>query len=127
MVETGAFRRARSSETALEKEDASGNIRCADNLYMDGAKVMSFTLREVPKAYHRLLELTGTAPDAVDHVVLHQANRFMLDALQHKMAVPDAKLPRHFQNVGNTVSSTIPFVLAKLRRTGRWRRERESC
>jgi 3-oxoacyl-[acyl-carrier-protein] synthase-3 len=105
MVETGAFRRARSSETALEKEDASGNIRCADNLYMDGAKVMSFTSRG-PQGLSPPARAHRTAPDAVDHVVLHQANRFMLDALQHKMAVPDAKLPRHFQNVGNTVSST---------------------
>jgi 3-oxoacyl-[acyl-carrier-protein] synthase-3 len=34
------------------------------------------------------------------------------------MDLPDAKLPRHFQNVGNTVSSTIPFVLASMMDNG---------
>ena len=118
IVETGAFRRPRCAESGLESEDASGNIRSADNLYMDGARVMSFTLKEVPKAYHDLLELSGIGEDDYDHLVLHQANRFMLDALQKKMAVADAKFPRHFKNIGNTVSSTIPFVLAKLMETG---------
>jgi 3-oxoacyl-[acyl-carrier-protein] synthase-3 len=100
--------------TAVEQTDRSGNTRSADNLYMDGARVMSFTLKEVPKIYRELLDEVGRGVDEVDHVVLHQANRFMLDALQHKMAIPDAKFPRHFEDVGNTVSSTIPFVLAKL-------------
>jgi len=118
MVETGGFRRARCAQSAIETEDASGNIRSDDNLYMDGAKVMSFSLREVPKAYEKLLRLSASTTEEVDHVVLHQANRFMLDALQKKMAVPDAKLPRHFETIGNTVSSTIPFVLAKLMENG---------
>jgi len=118
IVETGAFRRPRCTESAIEIADASGNIRSADNLYMDGGRVMSFTLKEVPKAYHELLGRAGVTEEEVDHIVLHQANRFMLDALQKKMAVPDAKLPRHFEMIGNTVSSTIPFVLAKLMEEG---------
>jgi 3-oxoacyl-[acyl-carrier-protein] synthase-3 len=118
IVETGAFRRPRCSESALEREDASGNIRSDDNLFMDGAKVMGFTLREVPRAYGRLLSLSESTQDDYDYFVLHQANRFMLDALQKKMGLPDAKVPRYFENIGNTVSSTIPFVLAKLMENG---------
>jgi 3-oxoacyl-[acyl-carrier-protein] synthase-3 len=118
IVETGGFRRPRCPESAIEAEDASGNTRSADNLYMDGARVMSFTLKEIPKAYRELLAVSGITEQGYDHLVLHQANRFMLDALQKKMAVPDAKLPRHFENIGNTVSSTIPFVLANLMETG---------
>jgi 3-oxoacyl-[acyl-carrier-protein] synthase-3 len=114
IVETGAFRRPRSAESGLESEDVSGNTRSADNLYMDGARVMSFTLKMVPKAHDELLRRAGAEADGYDYLVLHQANRFMLDALQHKMAVPDAKFPRHFEEIGNTVSSTIPFVLAKM-------------
>jgi 3-oxoacyl-[acyl-carrier-protein] synthase-3 len=118
IVASGGFRTPRCAETGVEQEDRSGNIRSADNLYMDGGRVMGFTLREVPRTYHRMLEATGSTPDTVDHVVLHQANRFMLDTLQKKMAVPDVKLPRHFEHIGNTVSSTIPFVLANLMENG---------
>jgi 3-oxoacyl-[acyl-carrier-protein] synthase-3 len=85
---------------------------------MDGARVMSFTLKEVPRTLERLLEATSCTVDDVDYVVLHQANAFMLDALQRKMALPPAKVPRHFEEIGNTVSSTVPFVLAKMLEDG---------
>jgi 3-oxoacyl-[acyl-carrier-protein] synthase-3 len=83
---------------------------------------MGFTLREVPRTYKRLLERSELTPDEIDHVVLHQANKFMLDALQKKLVVPDAKFPRFYEDVGNTVSSTIPFVLADLDAKGSLRR-----
>jgi 3-oxoacyl-[acyl-carrier-protein] synthase-3 len=118
IVEAGGFRTARSAETALEQEDRTGNIRSRDNLYMNGANVMNFSLREVPRTFARLLELTRSAPEEVDFVVLHQANKFMLDALQRKLALPPDKVPRRYEDVGNTVSSTIPFVLADLRESG---------
>jgi 3-oxoacyl-[acyl-carrier-protein] synthase-3 len=118
IVGTGGFRTPRCAETAVEREDRSGNIRSTDNLYMDGARVMSFTLKEVPRTLDRLLAATASSIDDVDYVVLHQANAFMLDALQRKMALPPRKVPRHFEEIGNTVSSTIPFVLAKMLEDG---------
>jgi 3-oxoacyl-[acyl-carrier-protein] synthase-3 len=42
----------------------------------------------------------------------------MLDALQRKLALPAEKVPRRYEDVGNTVSSTIPFVLADLQQNG---------
>lgn len=117
MVEAGGFRTPRCAETALETEDSTGNVRSRDNLFMHGANVMNFSLREVPRTYKKLLELTGLTADTVDHVVLHQANKFMLDALQRKLGLPADKVPRRYEDVGNTVSSTIPFVLADLQKS----------
>jgi 3-oxoacyl-[acyl-carrier-protein] synthase III len=119
IVEAGGFRTPRCAETAAERDDGMGNVRSRDNLYMNGANVMSFTLREVPRTFARLLEKSGTAPGDYDHVVLHQANKFMLDALQKKLGLPDRQVPRHYEAIGNTVSSTIPFVLASLEGEGR--------
>ena len=119
IVEAGGFRRPRDNETALALADASGNMRSPENLYMNGGEVLNFTLREVPRTYRLLLDLAGLTEDEVDYVVLHQANRFMLDTLQKKLGLSDAKLPRCYEAVGNTVSSTIPFVLENLIKTGR--------
>ncbi|HEX9947250.1 MAG TPA: ketoacyl-ACP synthase III [Allosphingosinicella sp.] len=119
IVESGGFRTPRCAETAIENADGMGNVRSRDNLYMNGANVMTFTLREVPRTFARLLEKTGTVAGDYDHVVLHQANKFMLDALQKKLGLPDRQVPRHFAAIGNTVSSTIPFVLASLEEEGR--------
>jgi 3-oxoacyl-[acyl-carrier-protein] synthase-3 len=81
---------------------------------MDGGAVLNFTLTEVPRAYRRLIEDTGAGDDPFDQVVLHQANKFMIDALQKKLGLPNHKVPRQYELIGNTVSSTIPFVLAGL-------------
>jgi 3-oxoacyl-[acyl-carrier-protein] synthase III len=114
IVEAGGFRRPRNAATAIVRDDGAGNSRAAENLFMNGANVMSFSLREVPRTYEALLEKAGWTPADVDYVVLHQANKFMLDALQKKLSLPDAKCPRHYEDIGNTVSSTIPFVLSEL-------------
>ncbi len=119
IVKAGGFRHPHSADTLIETEDRSGNIRSADNLYMDGGAVMSFTLREVPRAFRQLLAKSDTNVDDYDHIVLHQANKFMLDALQKKLDLTDDKVPRRFEDIGNTVSSTIPFVLAGLLEDGK--------
>lgn len=123
IVETGGGRIARSSQTSEPFEDASGNIRSRDNLYMDGGAVMNFTLKEVPKVVSTLLDRCGLAREEVDTFVLHQANRFMLDALRKKLSVPEEKLPVRMEMVGNTVSSTIPLVLAEMLDNGCFERK----
>lgn len=118
IVEAGGFRTPRGIDTGTAVEDAQGNVRSREHLFMHGANVMNFSLREVPRTFTRLLELGGVDKAEVDHVVLHQANKFMLDALQRKLGLPAEKVPRLYEDVGNTVSSTVPFVLADLRRNG---------
>jgi len=113
IVESGAARLARCAATAEESMDRDGNVRSRDHLYMNGGAVLNFTLREVPRAVATLLEKTGTVAADYDKVVLHQANKFMLDALQKKLEIPAERMSRHFERIGNTVSSTIPFALER--------------
>lgn len=114
IVETGAARRPRTAESAVAVPDAAGNVRAQDDLYMNGAGVMSFSLRTVPPTVDALLAKAGMERDQISQYVLHQANKFMLDALQKALQLSPTKLPRHFAETGNTVSSTIPFVLERL-------------
>ena len=118
VVEAGGFRVPRCAETAVEQADAGGNVRSRDDLFMHGGNVMNFSLREVPRTYDELLERTGLGAEEIDYVVLHQANKFMLDALQRKLRLPSEKVPRRYEDIGNTVSSTIPFVLENLLQNG---------
>lgn len=115
IVEAGGFRRPGDADSARESTDASGNVRSAEHLYMNGAEVFAFTLREVPLAVERLLDKAGLARDEVDLYVLHQANRFMLDALRRKLALEPERMPVCMTDVGNTVSSSIPLALIALR------------
>lgn len=118
IVEAGGARTPRSADTALELADESGNVRSRDDLYMNGAEVMGFSLREVPKAVAGLLVKADVPKEAIDFFVLHQANRFMLEALRKKLKIDAAKFPIHIENCGNTVSSTIPLALIAMREQG---------
>lgn len=118
IVEAGMFRMPKSESTSNELTDTSGNIRSSQNLYMNGAEVMSFSLKEVPKAVETLLLKANKSKEDIDYFVLHQANKFMLDALRKKINVESEKLPILMEDVGNTVSSTIPVTLFKMKQNG---------
>ncbi|MFM0058073.1 ketoacyl-ACP synthase III [Paraburkholderia phytofirmans] len=118
IVKAGLFREPKSAQSALETTDASGNVRTDEHLYMNGAEVMAFSLAEVPKAATSLLEKAGMDREEIDFFVLHQANRFMLEALRKKMKVPEAKFPILMEQCGNTVSSTVPLALKQMKDDG---------
>jgi 3-oxoacyl-[acyl-carrier-protein] synthase-3 len=119
IVEAGMYRLPKSCDTSIEQRDDSGNVRSRENLYMNGAEVMAFSLKEVPKAADALLQKAGKTKEDIDLFVLHQANKFMLEALRKKMKVPEEKLPITMESCGNTVSSTIPIAIFKLIQQGR--------
>uniref|UniRef100_UPI0040479CBE ketoacyl-ACP synthase III n=1 Tax=Polynucleobacter sp. TaxID=2029855 RepID=UPI0040479CBE len=122
IVESGMFRMNRSAETAKEIVDSFGNVRSKDNLFMNGAEVMTFSLKEVPKAVEALLTKAGKGVENIDMFIMHQANKFMLEALRKKLKLDEAKMPILVENIGNTVSSTIPIALFQLFEQGKLKR-----
>ncbi|CAB4051045.1 ketoacyl-ACP synthase III [Paraburkholderia phenoliruptrix] len=118
IVKAGLFREPKSVASAIKKEDASGNVRTDEHLYMNGAEVMAFSLAEVPKAATSLLEKAGMDREDIDFFVLHQANRFMLEALRKKMKIPESRFPIVMEQCGNTVSSTVPLALKQMKDDG---------
>lgn len=119
IVPAGAMRLPHSVASALETQDASGNVRSQDNLFMNGAEIMQFTLSSVPRVMRELLESAGKTLDDIDHVIFHQANQFMLEALRKKIKIPAEKFIVELDMTGNTVSSTIPIAIARARASGR--------
>jgi 3-oxoacyl-[acyl-carrier-protein] synthase-3 len=113
IVPTGGARRARDAESAVETEDASGNVRTADNIYMNGGAIVSFTLKAVPAAITRLLDDARLTMDDIDLFVFHQASAFILEKLRAKIGIPPERFVVDLETCGNTVSSTIPLALEK--------------
>lgn len=88
----------------------SGTDSC---LRMDGAAVYEFALREVPPAVAGVIKLAGWSPEAVDHLVLHQANRFVVSSVARKCGFPEAKVPMDLaEQFGNQSSASIPAAMA---------------
>jgi len=111
VVPAGGMRRPHSEATAREAEAEQGNVRSADNLFMDGPEIFNFTLTAVPESVDRLLKKSGLSLDQVDLFVFHQANRYMLDHLRKRLHIPVEKFVLAMADCGNTVSSTIPIAL----------------
>jgi 3-oxoacyl-[acyl-carrier-protein] synthase-3 len=51
--------------------------------------------------------------DEIDFVIFHQANKYMIDYLRRKLAIPEHKFFMDMADTGNTVSATIPIGLKK--------------
>jgi 3-oxoacyl-[acyl-carrier-protein] synthase-3 len=117
IVKSGGMRPVAPSGAAAEKPGGFGSS-C---LFMNGPEIYTFTLRAVPALVQALLQRAELTEEQVDCFLLHQANSFMLDALRQKMKLPDHKLGFHLQDVGNTVSATIPMALERLTQKGQVR------
>ena len=99
--------------------DKNGNPVSSDYLFMNGAQIFAFTQRNVPKVINEVLEKNNLAKEDIDMFVLHQANRYMLDFLRNKMDIPEDKFYIFMENVGNTVSNSIPLCLVEARKENR--------
>lgn len=88
-----------------------GVLRSDQELYMNGAELFTFTLREVPPLVRSSLAASGWTVDNVDAFVFHQANLFILRQLAKRLQITDAQLPLSLEEFGNTSSASIPLTL----------------
>ena len=109
IVKNGAGRHL--THTGHETIDNEGNTRRDDYFYMDGSRVFNFTIDRVPSLINETLRQNEISLEEVDHVVLHQANKFMLNTLRKVCHIPKEKFYINLENTGNTTSTTIPLAL----------------
>ena len=119
IVPAGGSRRPRTQCSAIESEDEGGNVRSADNLFMNGPEIFNFTLSAVPESVDRLLAKSGISLGDVDLFVFHQCNQQLLDHLRKRLKIPAEKFYVFMKDCANTVSSTIPIALKSARNEGR--------
>ena len=119
IVKSGAARMPEKQNDLVY--DKNGNPVSSDYLYMNGAQIFVFTQRMVPKAINDVLAKNHLEQSDIDLYVLHQANRYMLDFLRKKMAIPEDRFYVYMENVGNTVSNTIPICLVEAEKENRMR------
>lgn len=109
IVKTGGFRNHSQLNDLVI--DESGNPKSSDFLYMDGSEILKYTLDYFPPLVVDTLSRNNLDQKDIDLFVFHQANKFIMELLRKKMKIEEEKYYRFFENVGNTVSSTIPIAL----------------
>lgn len=83
-----------------------------DTLRMLGSNVFKFTMTVVPAQITGYLEREGLVPDEVDLFLLHQGSRFIVESMAKRLGIPPERAPFAASQTGNTVSSSIPLLLA---------------
>ena len=80
-------------------------------IQQQGQHVFKYAVRKFAESAEKLLlrnDFTGTD---VDLFVAHQANIRIIEAAQHRMGLPDAKVVKNIHEYGNTTAATIPLAM----------------
>jgi 3-oxoacyl-[acyl-carrier-protein] synthase-3 len=88
-------------------------------VYMNGREVFKFAVGVVPKSIQQVLDRSGLKIEDIDHVVLHQANIRIMQAMSEKLNIPEERLIVNLDRYGNTSAASIPIALNEAVLNGR--------
>jgi 3-oxoacyl-[acyl-carrier-protein] synthase-3 len=88
-------------------------------VHMNGREVFRHAVRNLAAGAVEAIEAAGLSRADVDHVVAHQANARILQAVAQRANVPFDRFFINIEKYGNTSSASIPVALDEARRAGR--------
>jgi len=80
-------------------------------VHQEGSQVFKYAVRRMAELAACLLERNGFTSDDLALVVPHQANLRIIQAMQQRLGVDDAKVMVNIDKYGNTTGGTIPLGL----------------
>lgn len=111
IVPDGGCRHPFNEHSAEMEEFEEGIRRSRLHEKMDGGAVFSFAFFNVPRSLKSLMNHYGISDETVDYLLLHQANRFMCNAIRKKLKMPEEKVPFNIDRFGNTSGTSIPLLM----------------
>lgn len=117
IVKTGCARQFTPAKDF--RVDEEGAVHSSDNLYMNGKAIFDFTSDVVPSLIEETLQKNKLSSDDVSLYVFHQANKYMINYIRKLMGIDKGRFYIFMENVGNTVSSTIPIALCEAAKEGK--------
>jgi len=109
IVKTGAFREKNAKNDLTF--DENNFPKSSDYIFMDGGEIFEFTSKAVSVLVKDVLQKNNLQQENIDLFVFHQANKFMINFLRKQLKIDNDRFFVFMENVGNTVSSTIPIAL----------------
>lgn len=88
------------------------------NVYMQGQDVFKFAVRSVPTVIEKAIEKAGLQKSDIDWLVMHQANKRIIDAAADRLGLPADRVVSNLHNYGNTSAASIPLALDEAVRSG---------
>ncbi len=108
----GGYRNPYTHETLeIELQRRAGTLPQGQGDDMDGMDVFSFAITKVPKAIKKLCSEFELELDSADHLVLHQANKMIVEAIAKRLKMSVDKVVFGMRNYGNTTGASIPLAI----------------
>ena len=88
---------------------------------MNGREVYKTAVRALTEVVQEALAANQVSASEIDHVVPHQANIRIVDAVLEKLGLPQERAILNIERYGNTSSASVPITLDEGVRSGRIR------
>jgi 3-oxoacyl-[acyl-carrier-protein] synthase-3 len=85
---------------------------------MNGPAIFHFSVYKVPDVIKQALDRFELTIDDIDLVLLHQANKTMVDLIYRALDIPSEKRFYFMETIGNLSGPSTPVVLAEAWRQG---------
>ena len=86
---------------------------------MNGREVYKFAVRSLTDAVKEGLAFNNLPTEQVTHVIAHQANIRIIDAVLERLEIPRTKAWLNIDRFGNTSSASLPSTLDEANRAGK--------
>ena len=80
-------------------------------LRMNGRRLFRFIKKTVPNDVKKCLKKNGTRIEEIDYFIFHQASKYAVDSLREDLGLEESRVVCDMLHSGNTISSSIPWVL----------------
>ena len=91
-------------------------------VHMNGPAVYKFAVMSACREIPSVMKAAGLTGADIDHVVLHQANLRIIEAIIDKLDIPKEKYAINVEEYGNTSASCMPLTLDIMNRQGKLKR-----
>lgn len=88
-------------------------------IHMQGKETFKIAVKSLADVAVEALEANGVSRDEVKHLVSHQANRRIIDAVVDRVGLSKEKVHVNLDRYGNTSAGSIPLTLNEVVRAGR--------
>ncbi len=103
-----------------KKELTEEALRAQEHkITMQGHDVFKLSVRGVPYICERALESAGLPPEEIEWIIMHQANKRIIEAAAQRFGWPMERLPLTIDKYGNTSAASMPITLDDVYRQGK--------
>jgi len=106
----------------LYVDGGASSTQTIGHVRMNGREVFRNAVKNLADIVDETLEANGLAPEDIDWLVPHQANKRILDGTAKKLGLPEEKMVVTVDRHANTSAASIPLALDEAVRDGRIRR-----